>query len=204
MTFNASNGKLIKLCSGFTMDYLVGNTKGLCGVMGAAAFVGAQPSAWDIYPPSKVIERFFARPLKQLPEEQTSFLAPFPESVMIQLAKGVYAADNGASDPDLLAPSFTFYGPLLGPKTKNDFVEDYDKFNIKNGFPDFDADFTNFRVDPYDPYRVWVDVRGSGTRTGIFADAEPTGENTSRIGVYIFVIFYKRKLIHDTIFQYKA
>jgi len=159
MTFEPSSGKLKKLCSGFCMDRLVGNTNGLCGVKAGAAFAGKPPSAWDLYPPVNVLQRFFARPVKQLPDEESSFLAPFPESVMIQLAKGVIAANNGASDPDLLASSFTFCGPLVGPIGKDSFVEAFGGFNINEGFPDLDVKYSNFRVDPYDPYRVWVSDR---------------------------------------------
>ena len=153
MTFDGKSGKLLKLCAGFTMDRLVGNTDGLCGVMAAATIAGSPPSEWDLYPPVNVIQRFFGRPVRQLLEEKNSFLAPFPETVMIQLTKGVIAADNGASDPDLLDSSFTFCGPLVGPIGKDDFVKAFGGFNIKGGIPDLDAQYANFRVDPYDPYR---------------------------------------------------
>ena len=156
MTFDESSGKLKKLCTGFCMDRLVGNTNGLCGVMAASTVAGKPPSEWEIYPPLNVVQRFFGRPVKQLPDEESNFLAPFPESVMIQLAKGVIAADNGASDPDLLASSFTFCGPLVGPLEKDAFVKAFGGFNINDGFPDLDVEYSNFRVDPYDPYRVWV------------------------------------------------
>ena len=177
MTFDAATGKLTKLCSGFTMDRLVGNTRGLCGVMAAAVIAGKPPSEWDIYPPSVVVQRFFGRSVKQLivdPAEEPLF-APFPESVMIQLAKGVIAADNGASAPDLLSPSFTFCGPIVGPLDKDTFVKAFGNFQLKDAFPDLDVKYTNFRVDPFDPYRVWVDVRATGTNKGPFLGKEPTG-----------------------------
>jgi len=126
MTFDPQTGKLKKLCSGFTMDRLVGNTKGLCGVMAAAVIAGSEPSIWDIYPPTVVAQRFFGRKPKQIEDASTTntpTLAPFPETVMVQLAKGVIAANNGASNPDLLAPSFTFCGPLVGPIDKDAFIK---------------------------------------------------------------------------------
>uniref|UniRef100_A0A7S2NW89 Uncharacterized protein n=1 Tax=Leptocylindrus danicus TaxID=163516 RepID=A0A7S2NW89_9STRA len=174
ITFDQTTGKVLKLCSGFTMDRLVGNTKGLCGVKGAAVIAGSPPSEWEIYPPSTVVTRFFGRTVRQV-EEPEGFLAPFPETVMIQLAKGVIAADNGASDPDLLAPTFTFCGPIVGPLDKETFVKAFGNFKLKDAFPDLESGFTNFRVDPYDPYRVWVDAKGSGTNTGSFIGKEPTG-----------------------------
>jgi hypothetical protein len=180
MTFDPQTGKLKKLCSGFTMDRLVGNTKGLCGVMAAAVIAGSEPSIWDIYPPTVVAQRFFGRKPKQIEDASTTntpTLAPFPETVMVQLAKGVIAANNGASNPDLLAPSFTFCGPLVGPIDKDAFIKAFGSFQLNTAFPDLDVDYQNFRVDPFDPFRVWVDVRATGTNTGAFLDKEPTGKS---------------------------
>ena len=133
MTFDERTGSLVKLCSGFTMDRLVGNTGGLCGVMGAATVAGAPPSDWEVYPATQVIKRFFGRPTQQL-DEPTSFLAPFPETVMIQLAKGIFAADMAAADPDLLSPSFTYYGRYDGPVNKNAYLEKYAAVSIYDCF----------------------------------------------------------------------
>jgi hypothetical protein len=102
LRLDASSGLVVQMCSGFVMDRLVGNTAGLCGVMAAATIAGAAPSEWEMYPPTVVISRFFGRTLKQLPLEPSSFLAPFPETVMIQLAKGLLANDYGFKDASLL------------------------------------------------------------------------------------------------------
>ena len=40
VTFDPLTGKVTKLCSGFCMDRLVGNTNGLCGAMAAATIAG--------------------------------------------------------------------------------------------------------------------------------------------------------------------
>lgn len=124
MTFDERTGRLKKLCSGFTMDRLVGNTDGLCGVMGAATVAGKPPSDWEVYPPAQVVKRFFGRPTQQL-EEPASFLAPFPETVMVQLAKGIFSASMAVADPDLLSPSFKYYTPFEGPVDKNTYLEKY-------------------------------------------------------------------------------
>ena len=150
MTFDKKTGKLVKLCSGFTMDRLVGNTGGLCGVVAAATVAGSPPSEWELYPPATVVTRFFARSVKQLKEPEKIFLAPFPETVMIQLTKGVVASELGTKDPDLLAGGFTFCGPL----NKKTFLDAFSSFNIRDAIPDLDENYSNFRVDPYDPYRV--------------------------------------------------
>ena len=175
MTFDAKSGKLVKLCSGFCMDRLVGNTGGLCGVMAAATVAGSPPSEWELYPPSVVVGRFFSRSVKQLKEPDQFFLAPFPESVMIQLAKGVLAAETGTKDPDLLASKFTYCGPFIEPLNKNEFLKEFTRDDIRQAFPDLNENYSNFRVDPYDPYRVWYDVKSTGTRTGELEGKEPDG-----------------------------
>lgn len=153
MTFNPATGKLVKLCSGFCMDRLVGNTAGTCGVMAAATIAGSPPSDLELYPPLTVLERFFGRPTPPL-EEATTFLAPFPETVMIQLAKGIIAANMAANDPTLLTSSFTYMTPYQGPIAKRQYIESF----AAQLFADVDPELSHFRVDPYDPYRVWVDV----------------------------------------------
>jgi len=174
MTFDPDTGLLQRLCTGFTMDRSVGNTGGLCAVKAAATVAGAPPSEWEIYPPAQVVRRFFARPEKTR-DEPDVFLAPFPETVMIQLAKGVLAAGNGVGDPTLLGDEFTFSGPSLGPWGKGRFLEEYGKMDVKAAFPDFEENYGNFRVDPYDPYRVWFDSRMTGTWTRPLAGKEPNG-----------------------------
>ncbi len=175
MTFDENTGKLTKLCSGFTMDRLVGNTGGLCGVMAAATVAGSPPPEWEVYPPQIVVSRIFGRSVKQLSEPEKVFLAPFPETVMIQLAKGVLSSELGIQDPDLLADEFTFCGPFIGPLPKDEFINTLSGFNIKEGLPDLNENYSNFRVDPYDPYRVWFDSKATGTRSGTLAGQEPNG-----------------------------
>lgn len=156
MTFDKKTGKLTKLVTGFGLDRLVGNTGGTTGVMAAAVIGGQDVSDWEVYPPTTCIQRFFGRPVKQLPEAK-AFLAPFPETVMIQLAKGILAADMAADDPTLLADDFSFCTPYVGPVNKKEFLEKY----ASEEFSGIDPSFSYFRVDPYDPVRVWVDVKPS-------------------------------------------
>ena len=165
ITFDKKTGKVTKLCSGFVMDRLVGNTDGLCGVQAAATIAGDQPSDWEVFPPPLVLSRIFGRPVQRL-EEPKSLDAPFPEGVLISLAKGVIAADNGVKDQSVLDPSFSFCSPLVNPINKKDFLDVLEGFDLKEAFPDLQTKYTNFRVDPFDPYRVWVDGLGSGTWTG--------------------------------------
>jgi hypothetical protein len=157
MTFDEKTGKLVKLCSGFTLDRFVGNTNGLCGVMAAATIAGAPPSDWEVYPINTVISRFFGRPVDPL-QEVSTFLAPFPETVMIQLVKGILSTNLAADDTSLLAKDFSFVTPSVGPIAKDKFVESYAAQELGGYVPEQ----SHFRVDPYDPYRVWVDVKVVG------------------------------------------
>jgi hypothetical protein len=136
------------------LDRLVGNTAGTTGVIAAALVAGKPASDWELYPATTVLKRFLGRPTKQIPESKT-FLAPFPETVMIQLAKGILAANVAAEDGSLLAKTFTYSTPTLAPVRKGDFLEKY----AASIFDGVDPSFTHFRVDQYDPSVVWVDVR---------------------------------------------
>ncbi len=156
-TFDSESGKVIKLCSGFAMDRLVGNTNGLCGVMAAATVAGVPPSDWEVYPIPTVLTRFFGRPVDPIAEVST-FLAPFPETVMIQLVKGILTTNLAVEDPALLAKEFTFTTPSIGPIGKTKFLESY----AAQEFGGFEPQFSHFRVDSFDPYRVWVDVKPVG------------------------------------------
>lgn len=154
ITFDPTSGKISKLCTGFALDRLVGNSKGTCGVMAAATVAGEPPSDFEMYPIPTVISRFFGRPVSPL-GESTTFLAPFPETVMVQLTKGILSSNMGADDASLLSSDFTYWTPTKGPIGKKKFLEEYAEEEFKGVEPEF----SHFRVDPYDPYRVWVDVR---------------------------------------------
>ncbi|KAL7519157.1 hypothetical protein ACHAWX_003950 [Stephanocyclus meneghinianus] len=176
-TRGVNAGKVIKLVNDMVMDRQFGNTNGLSGIAGAAVCAGAAPSDWEVFPPLVSAGRVFARPMKMLQErsEDDGYLPPFPDSVMIQLAKGVTASNFGLEDPDLLSEDFSYLEPLMGPLNKERYIEIFTNYNVRDAVPDLDYRFENYRIDPYDPYRVWVDTRARGTRTG------PIGKSTSPV-----------------------
>jgi len=153
MTFDPATGKVTKLCTGFSMDRLVGNTAGCTGARAAAVIAGKSPSDWELYPSTVVAQRIFDRPVPQLKEEG-SFLAPFPETVMIQLVKGILATSMAAEDQTLLSDDFTYCTPYQGPVRRKTYLEQF----AKQDFQGLNPSFSHFRIDPYDPVRVWVDV----------------------------------------------
>ena len=105
---------------------------------------------------------------------------PLSPSVLIEKAKGFLMSRGGfGADPDLLASSFKFVGPVVGPLSKDEFVGAIGSVDIETGFPDFQGEFYGFHVDPFDGNRVWYTARGKGTNTGPlppFAPA-PTGRS---------------------------
>jgi hypothetical protein len=158
ITFDAGNGKVVKLCSGFSMDRFVGNTNGLTGVNAAATVAGKPPSDFEVLPVTIAISNLFGRPPYAF-EESTTLLAPFPETVMIQLVKGILAASLAADDPTLLAPEFVYYTPYVDPIKKKEFLQSY----ARQEFGGSEPELSHFRVDLFDPYRVWVDVKPVGS-----------------------------------------
>ncbi|KAL7535311.1 hypothetical protein ACHAXR_006412 [Thalassiosira sp. AJA248-18] len=164
-------GKITKLVTDMVLDRQVGNTNGLSGIP-AAAVIGGAPESDSSVPPLVALGRFFGRPIKPIDSDKgmmegNNNLAPFPDSVMIQLAKGVLASNLGLNDPNLLAENFVYVEPLMGPLDKEKYLEQFSgDYDVLGGVPDLDYGLQNFRVDPYDPYRVWVDSRPTGTRIG--------------------------------------
>jgi hypothetical protein len=65
---------------------------------------------------------------------------------------------------------------VVGPLSKSVFVAAFSSFEIKDGFPDMQFRYHDFRVDPFEPSRVWYTARAVGTHTGVLARTlQPTG-----------------------------
>jgi hypothetical protein len=98
------------------------------------------------------------------------------------LAKRFLASRGGfGADPELLAESFSFIGPVVGPLSKEAFLGAISSVDIATGFPDFDPQFHNFRVDPYEGDRVWYTARGRGTNTGPLPPFAPAATGKSLV-----------------------
>lgn len=66
-----------------------------------------------------------------------------------------------------MAENFLYLEKLIGPLDKEQYLKKFgEEYYLRDGMPDLDLRLTNFRVDPYDPYRVWVDSSPRGVRTG--------------------------------------
>lgn len=66
-----------------------------------------------------------------------------------------------------MAENFLYLEKLIGPLDKEQYLKKFgEEYYLRDGMPDLDLRLTNFRVDPYDPYRVWVDSSPRGVRIG--------------------------------------
>ena len=130
-------------------------------------------------PPSPAEDKVAAYCAKHMVDVDAMIAAnPFPVSPedLIAKTKAILAANNGAEDPSLLASDFKFVAPVVGPLPKDDFLKAFASFQIEEAFPDAKFGYYAFRVDPFEPNRVWFDARFKGTNTGTLAGSlAPTG-----------------------------
>eukprot|EP00929_Paragymnodinium_shiwhaense_P011011 TRINITY_DN11620_c0_g1_i4.p1 TRINITY_DN11620_c0_g1~~TRINITY_DN11620_c0_g1_i4.p1 ORF type:complete len:282 (+),score=39.77 TRINITY_DN11620_c0_g1_i4:58-903(+) len=104
---------------------------------------------------------------------------PIAPDELVKICHKVILAGIGTKDPSLLADDFEFAGPVVGPINKEQYLKavEFALDNIGGAFPDQNAQYYDFRVDPFEPNRVWYTSRGRGTMTGKFAGAlDPNGK----------------------------
>ena len=101
---------------------------------------------------------------------------PLSADEMIALSKTFLRSRGGlGADPELLADTFEFEGPVVGPLSKDAFVKALSSVDFDAAFPDFQGEFYGFHVDPFDRNRVWYTARGRGTNTGPLPPFAPRG-----------------------------
>eukprot|EP00884_Botryococcus_braunii_P020135 jgi/Botrbrau1/6805/Bobra.0153s0008.1 len=99
-----------------------------------------------------------------LPETPDVF--PIPPERLIQLAQKVFFDEEGGlRNPDVLADNFRFEFPIVS-LNKKEYLKAVGSFQLKVAFPDLDAHPYDWRVDKYEPNRVWFTTRTSCTHTG--------------------------------------
>ena len=50
---------------------------------------------------------------------------------------------------------------------------------LEDAFPDLNPNYYGFRVDPFEPHRVWFTSRSTATHTGALMGKPPTGKKLS-------------------------
>ncbi len=118
--------------------------------------------------------------------DESERLSSRPESAlstdeMILIAKRFLASSGGlGGDPEMLSPSFTFEGPVVGPLGKQEFVDAIGSVDFSTAFPDFQSEFYGFHVDPFEGDRVWYTARGTGKNTGPLVPFVPEESGTGK------------------------
>jgi len=105
---------------------------------------------------------------------------PIAPDDLIAKAKIFLESRGGfGADPDLLADDFKFYGPVVGPLPKDEFISAIGSVDMNTAFPDFQGEFYAFNVDPFEGDRVWYIARGRGTNTGPMMPFSPQATEKS-------------------------
>jgi hypothetical protein len=116
--------------------------------------------------------------------EKNLFLGDRAESqVLVAQQKGI---QDGTIDEDIYAEDFRFCAPFVGgatPRTARDrepgltkkqYLAALRSFDLLRAFPDMNNRYHFFRVDPFEPNRVWFQTRVLATNTGPLMGKAPT------------------------------
>eukprot|EP00891_Asterochloris_glomerata_P004478 jgi/Astpho2/4478/Aster-x1249 len=117
-----------------------------------------------------------------LPDTPQNF--PISESKLIDIAKKLYAEDTGTKNPDALAPAFRFEFPIVS-LGKKEYLKAVGTFNLDEAFPNMASHPYHWRVDPYEPNRVWFTIRNTATHKCLSYTFDVEGRCTSFTGGYI-------------------
>jgi len=85
---------------------------------------------------------------------------------LISRCKEVIDKNIGLDDANDLADDFTFQFPVIGPLTKDQYIKAVKGFELKTVFPNLNPGFCDFRVDPFEPNRVWFTVNFDAVHSG--------------------------------------
>jgi hypothetical protein len=163
---------------------------------------------------SRVVASIRAAPLAALGTGPTGYVLPnevdeeellaasnFPikPPELIERAKKVMGEYQvGLADESCLADNFEFCAPFVGPLTKEPYLNALRNFKIEDAFPDNNPRYHGFRVDPFQPNRVWFNIRVVATHTGetqIFG--KPSGKKLEFPPQSYSVIFNEAGLVTE-------
>jgi len=102
---------------------------------------------------------------------------PIPAEDLISLAKAWIASASDDEPTDWLAHDFRFVAPVVGPFGKDEFMDSLKSFELKKGFPNLSPNYHHFRVDPFEPNRVWFSLKYIGTNSGPIMGRPATGKS---------------------------
>ena len=115
-----------------------------------------------------------------------------PDDLIVKCKQVIKAQQDGLQDgsidEDIYADDFRFCAPFVGgptPAAPDDPMPGLDKaaylsslrqFNLLAAFPNMNNNYHFFRVDPFEPNRVWFQTRVTATHTGELLGGAPTGK----------------------------
>ena len=126
----------------------------------------------------------------QANRERTGF--PIAPDDLIARAKEVIVKNQNLQDPSVFddsiyADDFRFVAPFVGGATsttgekigftKQEFLASLRSFDLLKAFPNLNNRYHSFRVDVFEPNRVWFQTRAKATHTGELMGASPTGKS---------------------------
>jgi hypothetical protein len=97
---------------------------------------------------------------------------PIAPKDLIERAKSVLR--QGVHRHPGLASNFTFSAPFIGPMGPDDFRSTMETLNLEEAFPGINPRYYHFRVDPFEPERVWFTTRPVGRHDGVFQGSLPS------------------------------
>jgi hypothetical protein len=90
---------------------------------------------------------------------------PVSADALIERAKSVFETKTGLEDDSVLSDDFRFEFPIVS-LDKESYLKAVRGFQLTSAFPNLDAHPYDWRVDKYEPNRVWFTVRNTGTHLG--------------------------------------
>jgi hypothetical protein len=165
-------GLLRELTTGYPMDKRCGTTGGLGGLFGILEGLGKPlptpltRSTYEILTPVwRLLGSAPPPPSPALAQPPTLTEADrLPEARLLELTARLIETKFGAEDPSVLAPSFTFSGPVGAPLDRDAFLA-AGWLDLDAAMPDLDYRYRDARVCDYDVNRVWYTSAPVGTHT---------------------------------------
>ena len=130
-------GKLREITTGYPMDRRVGTTGGLGGLFGVLEGIGfplppvVTRSCGDLLGPALRLLRLAPPPPEPSLLEVPLGSDALSEERLLELCAALLETDYGAERPELLADSFIFTGPVVGPLGKAEFLSSYGESNLR-------------------------------------------------------------------------
>lgn len=122
-----------------------------------------RPLQTRLYRPARTLSSAMDRAPAVLDGTPATF--PIPADELIKRAQKLFAENVGVDNADDLADNFRFEFPVVS-LPKAEYVKAVSGFKLKEAFPDIDPHPYHWRVDPYEPNRVWFTTRVTATHTG--------------------------------------